>query len=86
MVFVLVVGRRSVLGNRKPGEGLPVEAWLKLQISARDFLFARVSRQPGAAVRQQLFELVVADEVVLVVVEDRNQDIEMREQLARVAR
>ena len=43
-----------------------------LQVAAGDLLLLGVAGQPALAVAQQLLDLVVADPVVLVVVEDRD--------------
>ena len=60
-----------------------VEAALVLQVAAGDQLALGVRGQPALAVAQQLLDLVVADPVVLVVVEHRDQHVEVRQQLAQ---
>ena len=42
--------------------------------------------QPAATIGQELGDLVVADEVVLLIVEHRNQDVEVREQIGESRR
>ena len=66
-------------------ERVPREAALVLQVAAGDQLALRVARQPALAVPQQLLDLVVADPVVLVVVEHGDQHVEVREQLREPA-
>src|SRR5262245_34583156 len=41
--------------------------------------------EPARAVTQQLFDFVVADPIMLLVVERRDQHVEMREQIAQAA-
>ncbi len=65
---------------------MPVEARLELQVAAGDLFLLRVPGQPALALRQQLLHLVVADEVVLLVVEDRDQDVQVRQQLRQRGR
>ena len=54
-----------------------------LEVAAGDELARRMVGQPGAAVGQELAGLVVADPVVLVVVEHRQQDVEVGEQVGQ---
>ena len=75
------LGLRRLLLLHQPGEGLAEEARLELQVAAGDLLLLRVAGQPAASLGQQLLQLVVADEVVLVVVEDRDQDVQVGQQL-----
>ena len=62
------------------------EAALVLQVAAGDQLALGVRREPALAVAQQLLDLVVADPVVLVVVEHRDEHVEVGEQVAQAAR
>jgi hypothetical protein len=59
-----------------------------LEVAVGDQLPFRVGRQPALAAAQQLVDLVAVDPVVLVVVEHRQEHVEMREQIGqpRVAR
>jgi hypothetical protein len=57
-----------------------------LQVPARDDLALRVRREPPLAVAQQLLDLVVADPVVLLVVQHRHQHVQVREQLGEPLR
>ena len=72
---------RRLLLLHQPGEGLAEEAGLELQIATGDLLSLRMVRQPAAPFRQQLLKLILADEVVLGVVEDRDQDVEVGQQV-----
>ncbi len=58
-------------------QGRPGQVALVLQIASGDQLTGRVVGQPFLTVPQQFLNLVLADPVMLVVVENRDQDIEM---------
>ena len=62
------------------------EAPTMLQVTLRDELARRVRREPTLAVTKELRDLVVADEVVLLVVEHRHEDVDVREKIAQLAR
>ena len=68
---------RRLLFLHQSGKGLAEEAGLVLQVATGDLLLLGMARQPAAPFRQQLLELVLADEVVLGVVEDGDQDVEV---------
>src|SRR5215475_8211441 len=55
------------------------------QISPRNRLAFRMAAEPACAVTQQLFNFVVADPIMLVVVEHRDQHVQMRKQIAYAA-
>src|SRR5262249_52308091 len=63
----------GVLIGNESREGLADEPSLALQVPADDELAFRVTREPSLPASQKLLELVVADPVVLVVVQDREQ-------------
>ena len=65
----------------EPGEGHAVQARLELQVAAGDLFLLGVAGQPALALGEQLLHLVLADEVVLAVVEHRDQDVEVRQQV-----
>jgi hypothetical protein len=64
------------------GDGFTEEAWLELQIAASDLLL-RVSRQLALAFGKQFLHLILADPVVLSVVEHWDQDVQVREQVSQ---
>ena len=70
--------RREQLRQRLARQARPV-----LEVAAGDQLALRMRGEPALAVAQQLLDLVVADPVVLVVVEHRDEHVEVREQVAR---
>ena len=57
------------------------QAALVLEIAARDGFALGMRRQPALAVAQKFFHLVIADPVVLVVVQHRHEHVKMREKL-----
>jgi len=69
VLLILVVG--IALLFCESGEGLAREAMLVLQIAARDFLAFRVHREPALTASQKFFHFVLADPIVLFIVEDR---------------
>jgi hypothetical protein len=68
-----------VLGH-EAGQRLAVQPRLTHEVAASDLLAPRVRRQPVAALRQQFLQFVVVDEVVLAGVEDRDEDVQVRQQ------
>src|SRR5260221_2133004 len=52
------------------------------QIAVRDQLTLRMRGEPVLALTKELRNLIVADIVMLVVIENRNQDIQMRQEFA----
>ena len=60
---------------------LPREALEVLQVAAGDEVLLGMSGEPTFALPKQLLELVLADEVVLVVVENRDEDVEVGQEL-----
>src|SRR4030095_551496 len=73
---------RGLLVVDQPGERLPYERGVS-KIAARDQLAIRMAAAPALAVAEQLLDLAVTDPVVLVRVQDRYQDVEVREQVAQ---
>ena len=76
----LLVGRGRLFLD-EPLDRLADEARLMSQEAACDRLLERMLREPAFPLRDQLLDLAVADPVMLRVVEDRDQDVEMREEL-----
>ena len=72
--------------RRQAGDGVANEPALMHEISRDDHVARGVSVEPALAVAQQLFDLVVTNPVVLLVVEHRNEHIEVRQQVAQPAR
>src|SRR5207253_7043023 len=62
------------------------EALLMFEIAAGDGLALRMRLEPPRTVPQEFLDLVVADPVVLVIVEDRHEDVQMREQVRQALR
>src|SRR5260370_21686252 len=56
-----------------------------LQVTVRDRFALGMRRQPPLATADQLLNLVVADEIMLVVVEYRDEHLKMRQQVAQAA-
>ena len=54
-----------------------------LEVAVDDLLLLRVRRQPRLAVAKQLLHFVLADPVVLVVVQHRDQHVQVREQIVQ---
>src|SRR2546422_5618882 len=73
---------RGVLGNDELPECLTSEVWLPCQVPSSDQITLRVRRKPALAAAQELLDLRGAHPVVLLVVEDRDQDVQVREQVA----
>jgi hypothetical protein len=57
-----------------------------LQVASHDEVALGVRRQPALAAAQQLLDLGLADEVVLVVVEDRHQHVDVLQQVLEAER
>src|SRR5260370_23969282 len=56
-----------------------------LQVTVRDRFALGMRRQPPLAAADQLLNLVVVDEIMLVVVEYRDEHVKMRQQVAQAA-
>src|SRR5262249_36253167 len=54
-----------------------------LQVAAGDGFPFRVSGKPSAAVAKKLFNFVLSDPVMFIVVQYRNENIEMRQEIAQ---
>ncbi len=65
----------------QPRERLPCEALEVLEVAAGDEVLLGMFGQPALTLTQQLLELVLSDEVVLVVVENRNENVEVGQEL-----
>ena len=76
---VRVVG---VLFDDEPAQRLAGQVGLARQVAPGDQLALGVRRQPALAALEQLLDLGRAHPVVLLVVEDRDQDVQVREQVA----
>ncbi|MEH3053798.1 MAG: hypothetical protein PGN13_07270 [Patulibacter minatonensis] len=72
---------RGGVGLAELGDRGGDERHLVLEVTARDQLALGVRRQPAVAAREQLLDLVVADPIVLVVVEHWQQHVQVGEQL-----
>ena len=69
----------------KPGQGLVGQMLAVLEVAADDLLLFRMDGKPRLAVPQQLLHLVVADPIVLVVVQHWNQHVQVGEKWCRVS-
>ena len=69
--------------SNEPGKRFTEQARLVLQISAGDLLLLGMRCEPARSFGQQLLQFVLADEVVLLVVEDRNEHVEVRQQFGQ---
>jgi len=74
------------VGVREPRQGVVGQAAPMLQVARGDERALRVRGEPALAVAHQLRDLVVADPVVLVVVQHRDEHVEVREQVAQARR
>jgi hypothetical protein len=83
--WVCSSGRGLGLGLGEAGEGEAGEAGAVLEVAGGDGLAFGVVGEPAVAEAQELVDLLVADEVVLVVVEDGQEDVEVGEELAQGA-
>jgi hypothetical protein len=83
LVVLLLVDLRLVVRRviSEAGQDVARERTPVLQVAATDQLASGMGRQPRAALVEQLASLVLADPVVLVVVEHRQQHVEMRQQV-----
>jgi hypothetical protein len=73
------------LGLGEAGEGGAGEAGAVLEVAGGDGLAFGVVGEPAVAEAEELVDLLVADVVVLVVVEDGEEDVEVGEELAQGA-
>lgn len=62
---------------REARQGFAREAMLVLQITTGDFLTLGMRGKPASAATEKLFDFVLANPIVFVVVEDGKQDVEM---------
>src|SRR5690606_37054074 len=75
---VLRLRDRDLLLDDEPRQRLAIETYAVLEIPPRGKLLLGMRGEPAFALGKELLELVVADVVVLGVVEDRNEHIEVR--------
>ena len=71
---------------RQAGDSVANEPALMHEISRDDRVARGMSIEPALAVAKQLFDLVGSNPVVLLVVEHRNEHIQVRQQVAQSAR
>lgn len=76
----------GLLLRGQPGDGIANESSLMHQISGHDRVPRRMAVKPALAMSKQFLHFVVTDPVVLLIVEDRNQYVEVRQQVAQSAR
>ena len=89
LLFVLPSGRGFFLGlflRRQPGDGVANEPSLMHEIARDDGVARRMAVEPALPVTKQLFDFVVPNPVVLLIVENRNQHVQVRQQVAQPAR
>ena len=61
----------------EPGDGVTNEPALMYEITRNDGIARRVALQPALPVTQQLFDFVVPYPVVLLIVENRNEHVQV---------
>src|SRR4029078_10360036 len=64
-------------------EGLPREPLEVLQVAPGDEVLLWMGGEPTFALVKQLLEFVLADEVVLVVVENRDEDVQVGQEIGQ---
>ena len=74
------IGVAVPLALREPRDRLARQPALMTQVPLRDEPSLRMVGQPAFAAPQQFLQLILTDVVVLVVVEHRDQDVQVREQ------
>ena len=84
----IVDGRHLVrivrdLRGREAPEGLPGEVRLACEIATRDELPFGVGGQPVGTAAEQLLDLGGAHPVVLLVIEHRDEDVQVAQQVAQ---
>ena len=67
-------------------ERFPNEPTLMLVVARRDAFLLGMFGEPALAMSQKFLDLVVADPVVLVIVHDRDEDVQVRQKLAETLR
>ena len=72
--------------RRQPGDGVANEPSLMHEIARDDDVARRMAIEPALAVTKQLFDLVVSNPVVLLIVEHRNEHVQVGQQVAQPAR
>ena len=75
-----LVGVHAVLLDQ-PGDRLPGKAGLAVQVAAGDRVPLGVGGEPALPAGEELLHLVLRDPVVLLVVEDRDEDVEVGEEV-----
>ena len=71
--------------RRQPGDGVTNEPSLMHEIARDDGIARRMAIEPALSVTKQLLDLVVPNPVVLLIIENRNQDVQVRQQVAQPA-
>jgi len=77
----VIIGCRRIVELGQPLQGEPGQPPAMLEIAPRDQFALRMLRQPAFALPQQLVDLVIADPIVLLVVEHGDEDIEVGQEL-----
>lgn len=83
--IVLDLGRLGILlllGD-EPAQRFPRQVGLAGEVAAGNELALRVVREPALAAAEQLVDLGLVDPIVLLVVEHRDQEIEVAEKVAK---
>ena len=85
-LFVLLSGCGLLLGlflRRQPRDGITNQASLVHEVSRNDGVSRWMAIEPALPMTKQLLDFVVADPVVFLVVENRNEHVQVREQVAQ---
>ena len=80
MCFLGSIGINVVIGHQS-GERLAGEVALVPQVAVNDQVASRMGREPVLSLCQQLLQFVLTDPVMLVVVQNRQQDIQVCEEI-----
>ena len=81
-----VVAEVGLAGVQQLRQRLPYQAALPLQVAAGDQFLVGMVAQPSRAEAQQLVNLIIAHPIVLVVVQNRQQHVQVSEEIPGVGR
>ena len=81
--FGIVGGVGFLLDGQQAAQRLARQDRPVLEVAAHDGVALRVLRQPAFSLAHELVHLVVTDPVVLVVVQDRNEHVEVAQEVAQ---
>src|SRR4029079_5294689 len=73
----------ALLRSRTPRDGVTTQASLLQELSRDDGVSRRMAIEPALPMTKQLLDFVVTNPVVLLVIENRNEHVQVREQVAQ---